>query len=216
VVLLLAHTVAARQGVVTDHVRLREGPNAETGQVGTLPPGTRVEILSDQGGWREIRTLDGRAGFVRAEYLAEGRRGEAGAPASEPEPSAPTEPASPAPVARLEPPPRPGPPPTPTDENLLNEIKGLRADVAALRERVESAATAADIERLRADVERLQGTPRQASEVQRVPAGPSSDTEARERAWGIVLLVGGAVTLLGGVLLAWRAIGRRNGSRIKF
>jgi uncharacterized protein YgiM (DUF1202 family) len=56
---------------LTQDVVLHEGPNAGSPNVGTLTAGdpTRVRLLQTQGEWRQIRTADGRTGWVQTNNL---------------------------------------------------------------------------------------------------------------------------------------------------
>jgi uncharacterized protein YgiM (DUF1202 family) len=141
-VLVTASLAEARPAVLKDKARLRAGASAATELLGELPPGARVEILADEGGWRQVQTADGQTGYVWAEHLV----GETD-----------TKPAVPRAEAG-------GP--------LLDEVRELRADVRALRERPEPA-TAADLERVREDVQRLLTT--QEGLVRRLEQHPVTD-----------------------------------------
>jgi uncharacterized protein YgiM (DUF1202 family) len=56
---------------LTQDVVLHEGPEAGSRNVGTLTAGnsTRVRLLKTQGEWRQIRTADGRTGWVQGNNL---------------------------------------------------------------------------------------------------------------------------------------------------
>jgi len=56
---------------LTQDVVLHEGPQAGSRNVGTLTAGnpTRVRLLQTQGEWRQIRTADGRTGWVQSNNL---------------------------------------------------------------------------------------------------------------------------------------------------
>ncbi len=142
-VLVTASLAEARPATLKDKAKLRAGASAATELIGELPGGTKVEILAEEGGWRQVQTPDGQTGYVWAEHLV----GEADA--------------------------KPGSPPRADGGGpLLDEIRELRADVRALRERPEPAA-AADLERLREDVQRLLTT--QEGLVRRLEHHPATD-----------------------------------------
>jgi len=54
--------------VNTDTLNVRSGPSADRALVGTLPRGTRVEVLNNSGTWWEIRSGSVR-GYVNSSYL---------------------------------------------------------------------------------------------------------------------------------------------------
>jgi hypothetical protein len=67
-----ADAVAAR--LKTD-ATLHARPSASSEAVGQVPAGTRVEVLSESGGWHEVSSPVGR-GFVRDDQLVLGESGE--------------------------------------------------------------------------------------------------------------------------------------------
>lgn len=158
VVLVWASVARAAPAVTKDVARLREGPGAASPLVGTLPPGTRVDVLGDSGGWRQVQTSDGRTGWVFNEHLASEQEGEA----------APRRPPDPLPV--------PAPADRPAPGSVLDEVRALRIEVGQLRERPEPA-TAADLERVRAEVERLAAAERDLARRldEHVPGAPAAD-----------------------------------------
>jgi hypothetical protein len=103
---------------------MREGPGASTALLGELDAGSTVEILGETEGWKRVQTPDGRTGFVWGEHLVEGDAA----------PEAPRRPDPPRPVAE--------------------EVRDLRSEVTALRQRPDPA-TAADLERVRIELDRL-------------------------------------------------------------
>src|SRR5206468_7733040 len=103
---------------------------ATTDLIGELQAGVKVEVLADEGGWRQVQTAEGQVGYIWAEHLV----GEADT--------------------------KPAGTPTRTDatvggeRTVLDEVRDLRTEAHALRERPEPA-TAGDLERLRDEVQRL-------------------------------------------------------------
>jgi SH3-like domain-containing protein len=126
VTLLLTSLALAESATTKDHARLREGPSAATDLVGEIEAGERVDILGESGGWRQVRTADGRVAYLWGEHLLP-KEGEARPPA-EGQGGAP--------------------------RSLADQVRELRDDVAALRQRPEPA-TAADLERVRQELDRL-------------------------------------------------------------
>src|SRR5690242_18321067 len=96
------------------------------GARGELDAGERVDILGESGGWRQVRTVDGRVAYLWGEHLA------------------PKE-AEPRPPAEV---------PAGAPRSVADQVRDLRDDVAALRQRPEPA-TAADLERVRQELDRL-------------------------------------------------------------
>jgi len=127
----VASLVEARPATLKDRAKFRSGASATAELLGELQTGTTVEVLGEEGGWRQVQTPDGRTGYVWAEHLA----GE-----TDPRPAA----------ARAEPSGGSGG----SDRSLADDIRDLQRDVRALRERAEPA-TAADLERVRDEVQRL-------------------------------------------------------------
>jgi uncharacterized protein YgiM (DUF1202 family) len=122
---LILVSIARAESVPTkDRARLRQGPSAATDALGDVDPGTRVELLGESAGWRQVRTPDGRVGYIWGEHLA-------------------LEPKTPTPTAA---------PRTLADEvhDLRDEVNALRqrpepataADLARLGQEVERLATA--------------------------------------------------------------------------
>jgi hypothetical protein len=136
---VLVGAADAREAVLNKRARLREGPSATTALVDWVAEGTRVDVLGEDRGWRQVTLPDGRAGYIWGEHLDEAGTA---APAT-----APTETAA------------PRPPEAPAEGagrggGVLDELRALRTDVTALRERAD-AQPEPDVERLRAEIERL-------------------------------------------------------------
>ena len=132
---LLASGAAAETATTRDRTRLRQGPGAATELLGELDPDTKLELLGESAGWRQVRTPDGRVGWVWGDHLI-------GAAA------APRPPAA-----------APATPTTPPPHTMADDVRELREQVSALRERPEPA-TAADLERIRQELERLSAAER--------------------------------------------------------
>ena len=130
VVLVMAALAEARPAVLKERAKFRSAASATADLLGELQPGTKIEVLNEEGGWRQVQTPDGQVGYIWAEHLA----GE-------------TDIKPPGGTARPE-------APASGERTLLDEVRDLRADVRALRERPEPA-TAGDLERLRDEVQRL-------------------------------------------------------------
>jgi len=135
-VLVSLSSALARSATLRVDARLRQGPGAATEMLGWVAAGTTVEVVSEAGGWREVRTPDGKSGFIWGEHFTDSEAVAQEAPKAAAPPAAP-----------------PAPPPRTT----ADELRDLRADLSELRQRPAPAA-AGDVERLRAEVERLRGS----------------------------------------------------------
>jgi uncharacterized protein YgiM (DUF1202 family) len=200
-VFALASVAGARSATLTASARLRQGPAATTDLVAELPAGTKLKVLAERGGWRQVETPDGKTGFVWAENLSE--EDETAAVRSEPK----TDAAKPEP-ARL--------PTVTSSSNVADDLRALREEVQALRARPEPAA-AADVERLRADVDRLAQTQRELVQhiEDRTPAaGGSPPPDGTLTFAPVLLLVGGALGWLASRLTAGRR-DRRQRNRLR-
>ena len=134
---LLVTSSAAREAVLKDTGRLREGPGGASALLGEVPPGTHVDVTGETGGWRKVTMPDGRSGYIWAEHLIDPPTD-----AKAPQAAEPAEPAR-----------RPEAATDTGSRILLDEVRALRADVAALHDRPESATT--DLDKLRGEVDRL-------------------------------------------------------------
>jgi len=164
---LLCASLAGAESVTTkERARLREGPSATTNLVGEVPGGIMLQMLGESGGWKQVRTPEGRTGYVWAEHLndADGTH-HADTPS--------------------------GPP-----RGLADEVHDLRDEVGVLRERAEPATSAdlekvkQELERLAAAERDLA---RRLDE--RFVAGPAVDPlpESTSGPTVTLLFVGGAI-----------------------
>jgi SH3-like domain-containing protein len=179
-------------GTTKDLTRLREQPSATAAQVAVLPPGTRLQILGEMQGWKQVQTPEGKTGFVWAEHLSG---------ASGPPPQATTR-----------------PPDAPQASELRDDVRELRDDVDALRARPEPA-TAADLEKLRGEVERLATTEREVARrldehgTSATPTAPP-DPQGDPAGFSWVVLLVGIIAGWGGSRLALRRRERRQRGKL--
>jgi uncharacterized protein YgiM (DUF1202 family) len=134
---IFAASAAARPAVTRDSTRLREGPSRTGALLAELPAGTRLEVVGERDGWMQVETQDGRSGFVWGDHLA----------ANEGAPRAAERRADPDTAA----------------PSVLDEVRTLRSEVGALRDRPEPA-TAADLERVRGELAQLAQSSRELSQ----------------------------------------------------
>ena len=184
---LLVASSDAREAVLKDTGRLREGPGGASALLGEVPPGTHVDVTGETGGWRKVTMPDGRIGYIWAEHLID----------------------PPADAQAAEPARRPEAAVDSGSRTLLDEIRALRADVAALRDRPQSAT--ADLDKLRSEVDRL--TQAQRDLLRRLderantlsPLDPPTDA----------LPGAGWLGLAGGVVVGWTVsrLAQRRGDR---
>ncbi len=71
VALAIASLADARPATVKGQAHLRAGPSATTELLGDVDAGAVVDIIADSGGWRQVKTGDGRAGYLWSEHLIE-------------------------------------------------------------------------------------------------------------------------------------------------
>jgi uncharacterized protein YgiM (DUF1202 family) len=198
-ILALASLASARSATLNASARLRQGPAATTDLVAELPAGTKLKILAERGGWRQVETPDGKTGFVWAENLTE----DDGTAAAPPEPKPETQKSETIRVPAA-------------SSTMADDVRALREDVQALRARPEAAA-AADLERLRAEVDRLAQTQRELVQhiEDRTPAaGGDPPPDSTLTFAPLLLLVGGAVGWLASRLTAGRR-DRRQRNRLR-
>jgi len=185
--LLLATWAGAESATTKERARLRQGPSAATELLGEIDAGTTLELLGESGGWRQVRTPDGKTGWVWSEHLG-----------ARPDEARPAEPA------------RPAPPP----RSSADDLRDLREDVRALRERPEPA-TAAALERVRQEVERLAGAERDLArrfDDRFLPAAVPAESPGEGSAlWPALLAVGAAMGFTASRMLQRRRDRRQRG-----
>jgi hypothetical protein len=185
--LLLAGWAGAESATTKERARLRQGPSAATELLGEVDVGTTLELLGESGGWRQVRTPDGKTGWVWSEHLG-----------ARPDEARPAEP------------PRPATPPRTT----ADDVRDLREDVRALRERPEPASAAA-LERVHQEVERLANAERDLArrfDDRFLPAAVPADSPGDGAAlWPALLAVGAAMGFTASRLLQRRRDRRQRG-----
>jgi uncharacterized protein YgiM (DUF1202 family) len=190
--LLLAPLAAAQTTVtVKERARVRQAPSAASELVEEVDAGTALQVLGENGGWRHVRAPDGREGYVWSEHLASGE-GEAPKPAAA------------------------GPPRT-----VADEVRDLREEVSALRQRPEPA-TAADLERIRQELERVTTAERELARrlddrpAPAGPAGPPADPPPESTVtFAPALLAVGALVGFAASRLLQRRRDRRQRNRLR-
>ncbi len=183
---LLVSVALGESGTTKERARLRKGPSGATEILGDVEPGTRLDLLGESEGWRQVRTPDGRVGWVWAEHVAFGTP-DAKAPGA----TAGTRP-------------------------LVDEIRDLRADVAALRQRPEPATTA-DLERVRQELDRIAAAERDLArrlDERAVPPSVDPPPESPGGSAPAFLAVGGVIGFVASRLLQGRR-DRRQRSRLR-
>ncbi len=186
----LSSGAEAAEATLRIKARLREGPSKQTTLLGWVEAGTVVEVVEEKSGWRRIQLPDGRGGYVWGDHFAT-----AAAPVDGVE-TATT-------VARAD----AAPPPTIAAAGTPDDLRSLRAEVEALRNRPDSAAA---LEQLRGEVSRLataqQELARRLDARGPDPAGPSSvPIEGTASAAAIFLVAGGFVGWMASRLMQrWR------------
>jgi len=197
--ILVASIAQARSATLTVGARLREGPSKATTLLSTVPAGTTVELLDEQNGWQHVQLPDGRTGWVWHEHLA-------GSPTA----TEPPAPAAPAAVPAAAQPAAPAAAAVPAAGNaVLDELRALRAEVDALRQRPDPAA---EIDALRAEVRRL-ASAQQDGERARVPHPMGEAGDGLLGVAAVFLLVGLVVGMIAS-RLAQRRRERRQRIRI--
>jgi uncharacterized protein YgiM (DUF1202 family) len=188
-VALLVASSDASDAVLKDTGRLREGPGGASALLGEVPPGTHVDVTGESGGWRKVTMPDGRTGYIWAEHLIDPPvDSQAAEPARRADPSADTG------SARA----------------LLDEVRALRADVAALRDRPQPATN--DLDKLRSEVDRLTQAQRELLRRLDERANTFSPLDSPSE----TLPGAGWLGLAGGVVVGWtlsRLVQRRGDRR---
>jgi hypothetical protein len=209
-----ADAVAAR--LKTD-ATLHARPSASSEAVGQVPAGTRVEVLSESGGWHEVDSPVGR-GFVRSDQLVLGESGEKTATTAEkkPDEKKPTEkkveekkpeekkpeekkPEKPAAVETIRVP--------------AEEWRQLTEEVRLLRERPEPA-TAADLQRVEQTLTQAITTVGEKAAAPAPPVVPT-DPPLPDTSLESVLAVSPVLLIVGGIIgwVAGRVTQRRRDNR---
>lgn len=194
---------AASADTLKEQARFRDGPSVDATLLAVLAPGTEVVVMADQRGWRKVAAPDGTVGWIWGDHLAQATPGDAPARSESERPAAPDSPRPPATGPRA----------------VADELRELRADIAALRERPEPA-SAADVERLRSEIDRLVAEQRNLArriDDRRYPGTGGVDiptTRPFPRTVVAALLIGA----LGGLLIGRlaRRRDRRTRSRLSF
>ena len=183
---VFAASAQARPAVTKDATRLRQGPNTGASLLTELPAGTRLEVVGERDGWLQVETRDGRTGYVWGDHLVQGQ-----AEKTETQPRATER----------------GPDPDPSARGVLDEVRALRSEVGALRERPEPA-TAADLERVHSELQQLAQSSRDLSQRLAGRLGPITSDPPPDGVSTVSLLFLGAGVTLG--LLAGRLAQRRD------
>jgi hypothetical protein len=212
-VLLCAATAGAAAARLKNDATLRAKPSETSDAVGKVTAGTRVDVLSESGGWHEVKAPAGR-GFVRSEQLVLGELAE---PAAKPAEAAAKPAAKPAePTAK----PAEKKPDTATSraeaareaERIAAEkLQQLADEVRLLRERPEPV-TAADLQRVEQTLmQAIAGS----CENRPPPAAPPADPPLPDTSLESVLAVSPVLLLVGGVIgwIAGRVSQRRRDHR---
>jgi hypothetical protein len=188
--LLLATWAGAESATTKDRARLRQGPSAATELLGEVEPGTTLELLGESGGWRQVRTPDGKTGYVWSEHFA-----------ARPDDAKAAEPGRAA-----------------APRTIAEEVRDLRDEVSALRQRPEPASAAA-LERVRQELERLAAAERDLARrlddrfvPGAVPADPPGDGAGA--LWPGLLVAGGVAGFVASRVLQHRRE-RRQRSRLR-
>jgi hypothetical protein len=196
-VLLCAATAGAAAARLKSDATLRAKPSETSDAVGKVSAGTRVDVLSESGGWHEVKAPAGR-GFVRGEQLVLGELAE---PAAKPAEKKPEKPASPTEAARE------------AERVAAEQLQQLTEDVRLLRERPEPV-TAADLQRVEQTLtQAIAGS----CENRPAPAAPAppADPPLPDTSLESMLAVSPVLLLVGGVIgwIAGRVSQRRRDHR---
>jgi uncharacterized protein YgiM (DUF1202 family) len=196
--LLWAATAGAAAARLKSDATLHAKPSETSDAVGKLSAGTRVDVLSESGGWHEVKAPAGR-GFVRGEQLVLGELAE---PAAKPAEKKPDK----APPRADE--------PREAERVAAEQLRQLTDEVRLLRERPDPV-TAADLQRVE---EKL--TQAIAGSCENRPAAaaappPPADPPLPDTSLESVLAVSPVLLLVGGVVgwIAGRMSQRRRDHR---
>ncbi len=195
--LLCASTADAAAARLKADATLHAQPSATSEAVGQVPAGTRVDVLSESGGWHEVKAPAGR-GFVRSEQLVLGELAE---PAAKPGEKKADKPAPRTDTARE------------AERVSREQLQQLTEEVRLLRQRPEPV-TAADLQRVEQTLtQAIAGS----CENRPAPAAPAppSDPPLPDTSLESVLAVSPVLLLVGGVVgwIAGRMSQRRRDHR---
>lgn len=202
-----ADAVAARlKADATLHAR----PSASSDVVGQVPSGTRVEVLSESGGWHEVKTPNGQ-GYVRSDQLALGESGEKATKVAEKKP--PSEETKKAEEKRPEERKAEKATAPATVRVPAEEFQQLTDEVRQLRERPEPA-TAADLQRVEQTLTQAIAALAEKAASPPAPAAPV-DPPLPDTSLESVLAVSPVLLIVGGILgwVAGRVTQRRRDNR---
>ena len=178
--LLCVSTADAAAARLKTDTTLYARPSTTSEAVGQVPAGTRVDVLSESGGWHEVRSASGQ-GFVRSEHLVLGELAEPATKVAEKKAEKAPEKAPP----RVE-------PPRETDRISAEEFSRLTDEVRLLRERPEPV-TAADLERVEQSLTQAIAALRERPTAATDPPLPDTSLESVLAVSPVLLLVGGVV-----------------------
>jgi len=203
-----ADAVAAR--LKTD-ATLHARPSASSEAVGQVPAGTRVEVLSESGGWHEVNSPVGR-GFVRNDQLVLGESGEKAPRVAEKRPDE----KKPAEQKKTD---EKKPAEKPAAVEMVRvpaeEFRQLTDEVRQLRERPEPA-TAADLQRVEETLTQAVAALAERVTAPAVPAAPV-DPPLPDTSLESVLAVSPVLLIVGGIIgwVAGRITQRRRDNRTR-
>jgi hypothetical protein len=187
VTLLLAGSAGAESATTKERARPRQGPSAATELLGEVDAGTTLELLGESGGWRQVRTPDGKTDGCGASISAR-----------VPTRRSPAEPARPPAAAAHD------------RRRTSRSTRGRRAPARPAR-----AASAAALERVRQEVERLAGAERDLArrfDDRFLPAAVPADAPGDGAAlWPALLAVGAAMGFTASRVLQRRRDRRQRG-----
>ena len=200
-VVLLGVAAADAARLKTD-ATLHARPSASSDVVGQISAGTRVDVVSESNGWREIKSPAGQ-GFVRSDQLVLGEAGEKPAKPAEkkaddkkPEEKKAEEKKADDKKAEEKKPEKPAAvraEPTPDVPKVTpEEFRQLADDVRLLRERPEPA-TAADLQRVEQALTQAIAALAQKPAAPADPPLPDTSLESVLALSPVLLLVGGVV-----------------------
>ena len=174
--LLCVSTAGAAAARLKTDATLHARASASSEVMGQVPAGTRVDVLSESGGWREIKSPTGQ-GFVRSEQLVLGELAEPAAKPAEKKAEKPT------PRAEA---------PREAERVSAEDFRLLTDEVRLLRERPEPA-TMADLQRVEQNLTQAIATLNERAAAPPDPPLPDTSLESVLAVSPVLLLVGGVV-----------------------